>query len=282
MIAVVYSGSNFADWRLAIKDKTVATFKTQGINPYLNDEKFILQLLNKNINLIHHAEEIKKIYFFTAGASSQARKQTVIDGLALFFKNAKIVVEHDVLGAAIATCKEKKGIVCILGSGSNAAFYDGKKIRPNNFGLGYILADEGSANWMGRMLLKSFMNETLPANITKKFTKRYDYDRKQILEKVYRNPQPATFLNSFTDFFIENKDDAYIHQTIKTGFAKFINTYVKPLLKDEPQTPVYFIGSVSSIFQDTLIETATELNVNISNIIKEPINNLLKYYSNKN
>ncbi|MEO6522852.1 MAG: hypothetical protein ABIN91_14305 [Mucilaginibacter sp.] len=282
MIAVVYSGSNFADWRLAIKDKTVATFKTQGINPYLNDEKFILQLLNKNINLIHHAEEIKKIYFFTAGASSPARQKIVTDGLSAFFKNAKVFVEHDVLGAAIATCKEKKGIVCILGSGSNAAFYDGKKIKSNNYGLGYVLADEGSANWLGRMLLKDYMNETLPDNITKKFTKRYDYDRKQILEKVYRNPYPALFLTSFTEFFTENMDEVYIKNTIKTGFKKFITTYVNPLLKDNPNTPVYFLGTISAAFQDNLIETASELNINISNIIKEPINNLLKYYSNKN
>jgi glucosamine kinase len=282
MIAVVYSGSNFADWRLAIKDKTVATFKTQGINPYLNDEKFILQLLNKNINLIHHAEEIKKIYFFTAGASSPTRIKTVTDALASFFKNAKVFVEHDVLGAAIATCKEKKGIVCILGSGANAAFYDGKKIKPNNYGLGYILADEGSANWLGRVLLKNFMNETLPAGITKKFAKRYDYDRKQILEKVYRSAHPALFLGSFTDFYAENRDDEYIKATINTGFEKFMTTYVKPLLKHEPQTPVYFIGTVASTFQDNLMETAAGLNINISNIIKEPINNLLKYYSNKN
>ena len=62
MIAVVYSGSHYADWRLADKERVVASFKTSGINPYLNDEKSIIQLLSKNINLIHHAEEIKKIY----------------------------------------------------------------------------------------------------------------------------------------------------------------------------------------------------------------------------
>ena len=60
MIAVVYSGSNYADWRLADKGRTIATFRTSAINPYFNDEKSILQLLNKNINLIHHAEEIKQ------------------------------------------------------------------------------------------------------------------------------------------------------------------------------------------------------------------------------
>jgi glucosamine kinase len=282
MIAVVYSGSNYADWRLAIRDKTVATFKTQGINPYFSDEKSILALLNKNINLIHHAEEIKKIYFFTAGASSPERIKTVHDSLASFFKHAKVYVQHDILAAAIASCREKKGIVCILGSGSNAAYYDGRKIVPNNYGMGYILGDEGSASWMGKMLLKGFINETLPEKVTKKFTKRYDYDRRQILDKVYRQPHPALFLSSFTDFFTENQDDEYIKHMIAAGFKQFIATYVIPLLKQEPQTPVYFVGSVAAAFQNQLQQTAAGMDISISNIIKEPINNLLKYYSNKN
>jgi len=282
MIAVVYSGSNYAEWRLAVRDKTIATFKTQGINPYFNDEKFILQLLNKNINLIHHAEEIKKIYFFTAGASSPDRVATVANALSTFFKNAKILVEHDILAAAIACCKEKKGIVCILGSGSNAGYYDGKKVKKNNFGLGYILADEGSANWLGRMLLKNYMYETLPDKLAKKFTKRYDYDRKHILDKVYRNPEPAIFLSSFTDFYIENREDEYLKNLIKTGFRSFLNAYVLNMRKEEPDAPVYFVGSVAATFQDQLREAASEMDISITNIIKEPINNLLSYYSNKN
>jgi glucosamine kinase len=76
MIAVVYSGSNNAGWRLSAKGRTVASFNTNAINPYFNDEKYIIQLLNKNINLIHHAEEIKRIYFFGAGASSTELKHS--------------------------------------------------------------------------------------------------------------------------------------------------------------------------------------------------------------
>ncbi len=282
MIAVVYSGSNYADWRLAIGDKTVATFKTQGINPYFLDEKAIVTLLNKNINLIHHAEEIKKIYFFTAGASSPERIKTVQDALSAFFNRAKVVVDHDIMAAAIASCHDKKGIVCILGSGSNAAYYDGRKIVPNNYGLGYILGDEGSAAWMGKNLLKNFINETLPEKIEKRFTKRYEYDRRQILDKVYRGQQPALFLSSFTDFFAENQDDDYIKNLITSGFKQFISTYVVPLLIQQPQASVFFVGSVAATFQAQLQQTAANMDISISNVIKEPINNLLKYYSSKN
>ena len=282
MIAVVYSGSNYADWRLADKDLVIASFKTAGINPYLNDEKSIVQLLSKNINLIHHAEEIKKIYFFGAGASSPDLKATVHNALSSFFKFGKVTVEHDISAAAIACCKNSPGIIGIIGSGSNAAWYDGRKVKPNNFGLGYILADEGSANWLGRQLLKSYMNETLPEGIRKKFIKKYDFDRKSLLEKVYRQKQPALFLSSFADFFVENKEDYYVKTTVRNGFDKLLKTYLLPLHDEHPEAFLYFAGSVAAGFQTHLYEAAADANLKIANVIKEPINNLLTYYSSKN
>ena len=282
MIAVVYSGSNYADWRLADKDLVIASFKTAGINPYLNDEKSIIQLLSKNINLIHHAEEVKKIYFFGAGASSPDLKATVHNALSSFFKFGKVTVEHDISAAAIACCKNSPGIIGIIGSGSNAGWYDGRKVKPNNFGLGYILADEGSANWLGRQLLKSFMNETLPENTRKKFIKKYDFDRKSLLEKVYRQKQPALFLSSFADFFVDNKDDQYVKTTVRNGFDKLLKTYLLPLHDEHPEAFLYFAGSVAASFQAHLYEAAADANLKIANVIKEPINNLLTYYSSKN
>lgn len=282
MIAVVYSGSNQADWRLSDKGKTIASFKTSGINPYFIDEKHIIQLLNKNINLIHHAEEIKRIYFFGAGASSKELKEIVYNALSSFFKFGRVTVAHDIDGAAIACCKNSPGIVSICGSGSNAAWYDGKRVKPNNYGLGYILADEGSGNWLGRQLIKSFMNETLPEELQKKFVRRYDADRTTLLEKVYRQKQPALFLSSFSEFFMDNPDDLYLKSVIKNGFNKLITTYLLPLHKQHPGAPLHFEGSVAFAFQDYLREATAEAGLEIAGIIKEPINNLLTYYSNKN
>ncbi|MFD0793005.1 hypothetical protein ACFQZX_05210 [Mucilaginibacter litoreus] len=282
MIAVVYSGSNNAGWRLAYKGRTIASFNTNAINPYFNDQKHIIQLFNKNINLIHHAEEIKRIHFFGAGSSTPELRQIVYDAFTAFFKFAKVTVGHDIEGAAIACCRNAPGIISICGSGSNAAWYDGKKVKPNNYGLGYILADEGSGNWLGRQLIKRFMNETLPANIKQKFIQRYDADRKTLLEKVYRQKQPALFLSSFSDFFLENKQDPYIRNIVTTGFDKLLDTYVVPLQREHPEASVHFAGSVAFNFQDYLREAAEKNGIIINDIIKEPINHLLTYYSNKN
>ncbi|HVW97972.1 MAG TPA: hypothetical protein VHA56_18520 [Mucilaginibacter sp.] len=282
MNAVVYSGSNYADWRLFDKDRTVASFKTSGINPYFNDERHIIQTLNKNINLIHHAEEIRRIYFFGAGSFSKELKNTVQNALSTFFKFGKVSVEHDITAAAIACCKNTPGIISIVGSGSNAAWYDGKKVKPNNYGLGYILADEGSGNWLGRQLLKGYMSETLPEHIRNKFVKRYDPERKTLLEKIYRQKQPSVYLNSFTDFFIDNQEDAYMKNIIRTGFDKLMRTYLLPLHDEHPDAFLYFAGSVAASFQNHLRDAAADVNLKISVIIKEPINNLLIYYQNRN
>ncbi|RFZ90687.1 hypothetical protein D0C36_17135 [Mucilaginibacter conchicola] len=282
MIAVVYSGSNNAGWRLADKTRTVASFNTAAINPYFSDEKYIIQLFNKNINLIHHAEEIKRIYFYGAGSSTPELQKIVHNAFSAFFKFAKISVGHDIEGAAIACCRNMPGIISICGSGSNAAWYDGKKVKPNNYGLGYILADEGSGNWLGRQLIKGFMNETLPANLKKKFVQRYDADRKTLLEKVYRQKQPALFLSSFSDFFLENKQDAYVRTLAIAGFTKLIQTYIIPLQRQHPDAPIHFAGILASSMQEYLHEAAEGCNIKINDIIKEPINHLLTYYTSKN
>ncbi|UZJ64133.1 hypothetical protein OKW96_17335 [Sphingobacterium sp. KU25419] len=76
---------------------------------------------------------------------------------------------------------------------------------PNNYGLGYILADEGSTNWTSRLLLKHYLTDTLPQDLEDKLLNKFAIDRKIILEKVYNSPQPTIFLNSFSDFVLENK-----------------------------------------------------------------------------
>lgn len=282
MIAVVYSGSRHADWKLAEKGKTISEFKTPGINPFFNDANTITHFLNKNIHLINNAEKVRWVYFFGAGASSKERKELVADALGRFFRFSKVIVEHDLKAAALATSADQPGILGIMGSGSNAAYFDGKKVIDNNYGLGYILGDQGSANWLGRNLLKSFLNNLLPEEFELKFRKKYDLERAQILDKVYRQAQPALFLSSFADFLIENKNDDYVRNLVIKGFDIYLKTYIHPLDAKYPGTPLHMVGTVADGFQEYFHEAAESNNLKVSTIIKEPIYNLLKYYSNKN
>ena len=282
MIAVVFSGSRVSDWRLAEKGKIVTGFRTMGINPYLHDERFILQLLNKNNNLINYAEQIRRIYFFGAGSSSPERKDKIAAVLKEFFIHAKVVVDHDVKASARSTFGDEKGLIGILGSGSNAAYFNGRRTIDNNFGLGYILSDEGSANWIGRNLLKSFLNETMPSDLREKFVERYPLDQKIILDKVYNQANPTLFLTSFADFVMENHKHRFIKDMLFKGFRLYIETYLLPLTKQYPNMIVNFTGSVAAGYEEWLREVASEYGISIGTVIREPIHNLLTYYLNKN
>ena len=280
MIAVVYSGSKTAFWKIARDGKTIAECTMPGINPCFNDQKAILQYLNKKTILINHAESIKKIYVFAAGASSPERRRELADALGLFFKYSKITVKDDLYGAAISACYNNSGIVGILGSGANCAYFDGKNPEKNNYGLGFILGDEGSSTYLGKILIKGFMQEKLPEDLQKEFEVRYNLDRPQILERMYKKPMVQQFLSSFFDFFLDNRDHQYIASLIDTAFEIYFSTYLLPTVKLHPGKEIHFVGLVAGSFQEQLRETARRHNLEITSITKEPIYNLLNYYSN--
>ncbi|RZJ83934.1 MAG: hypothetical protein EOO20_21925, partial [Chryseobacterium sp.] len=219
MTAVVYSGSKTAFWKIAKEGKTIAECAMPGINPTLNDQKTILNALNKKSILINNAERIKKIYVFTAGATSPERSRDLEETLGIFFKFSKITVKDDLYGAAIAACYNNSGIVGILGSGANCAYFDGKNPEQNNFGLGFILGDEGSSNHLGKLLLKNFIQGKLPAKLHKEFETKYSLDRSLILERIYKKPMPQQFLSSFFDFFMEFRTEPAIQQMVEVDKA---------------------------------------------------------------
>ena len=63
--------------------------------------------------------------------------------LAEFFGTDQLFIGSDLIGAARSLCMTEPGIACIIGTGSNSCYYDGKKIVSNVSPLGYILGDEG-------------------------------------------------------------------------------------------------------------------------------------------
>lgn len=281
MIAVAFGGSRFANWRLANKGNIIAGFKTTGFNPNLHDERYILQSLNKCNDLINHAEKIKKIYFFGAGASTPDKKEKLTRIFENFFVNARIFIEEDIKGSAIAVSGDNKALIGILGSGSNAGYYNGKKVDSKNNGLGYILADEGSSNWMGRKLLKTYLTSTMPSDFKEIFENKHSLDRKLIMDKIYNNPNPTIFLTSFSDFISDNKEHPFLVEIIEEGFSLFLKNYIIPLQNEYPEVPVHFTGSIAATHETLLRKTAENMGIKILKVIEEPITNLLEYHIKK-
>ena len=105
----------------------IIKFNTQGINPYFLNEQEITTIISKNEVIAPLVDSVSEIYFFGAGCSSPDKHEVVSNGLSAIFKNAFISVEHDLLGSVYATCGDTEGLNCILGTGSNICYFDGKK-----------------------------------------------------------------------------------------------------------------------------------------------------------
>ena len=53
-------------------------------------------------------------------------------------------VFSDLTGAARGLLGKNPGYICMIGTGSNSGYYDGRQITFNVLPLGFILGDEGS------------------------------------------------------------------------------------------------------------------------------------------
>ena len=135
---------------------------------------------------------------------------------------------------------------------------------------------------MGRVLLRDFLIDNLPKKLQHAFTQKYPLDRKQILDKVYKQPYPVVFLSSFADFLLEHQKEDYVKQLIINGFETYLKTYIIPLSKQYQNLPLHFAGTIAEGFENCLREVAKTQGLSVTSVTKEPIYNVLKYYSNKN
>jgi len=281
MIIIADSGSTKADWLLISENNdTIAEFNTKGFNPYFHNRDFILGELNNNFELNKYAEEIREVNFYGAGVSSTEMVERLTIPLSQYFTNAKLNVGHDLDAAAFATANiGEPSIACILGTGSNSCWYDGKggvsQIIP---ALSYILGDEGSGSYFGKNLIREYFYKKMPEHLAKKLEEKYNMDKNEIFKNVYMMPNPNVYLASFSRFLSDNKDELYIRKFIERGLLIFIDLHVCSYER-YTEVKTNFIGSIAFFFEDILRDVAERRNVDLGIVIKKPIYNLVKYHA---
>ena len=279
MMLVADSGSTKTDWVAATLGGEWQRFHTPGFNPFFHDYEFVTNALKSDAGLSAIADQITRIFFFGSGCSSPDRIMQIQQPLADFFKNAEVVVEHDMLGCALSVCEGKPGIACILGTGSNTCLFDGKTLAPVRHGLGYILGDEGSGSYFGKKLLSAFTYKILPADLQLAFGKKYQLSKEDVIDRVYRKPSPNVWMASHAPFLSEHISHPYIKELIRKGFTEFFETNVRSY-SESSSLPVHFTGSIAWTFRDILAEVASAYKVKLGNVIHKPVNGLADYFFN--
>jgi glucosamine kinase len=281
LILVADSGSTKADWNLVDDNgHTIKQASTIGLNPLFISTQGIVDELEKALLPALSTTTLSNVYFYGASCSSAERKAVVADALKQLFPTADVMVDHDMLAAARALCGDEPGFAAILGTGSNSCYYNGVDVVDNIPALGFILGDEGSGAYIGRLLIRHFIYKTLPAELSTQFIADYDLTKDDIFAAVYSKPLPNRFLAQFARFCTRNQQHPFIEalltQAIDDFFVHHITRYDK-----HKEYPVGFVGSVAHFHRSVLDKVALNHGVTIGKVVNAPIDALTQYHVNK-
>lgn len=278
MILIADSGSTKCDWFLIDENgNKIADYYTMGLNPFFHNEIVISNALKQERELYAKRDQITEVHYYGAGCSTDNYKGIVKRALKTVFENAKISVDHDLAAAAYATYDGEPCICCILGTGSNACYFDGEKIHEFNSGLGYILGDEGSGSYFGKKLLAEYLYKRLPEEINDSFKEKFQLTKDIIFENVYNRPHANVYLAGFVRFLADFRQHPYVDNMLTSGMQEFLKTNIlnQAMAKD---VPIHFIGSVAFYYRDNILKAAELLDLRIGNIVRKPIEGLVKYH----
>jgi len=278
MILIADSGSTKVDWCVVENGKIVKQVNTKGINPFFQSEEEISNEIQSTLILQLDTQDFDDVYFYGAGCTFD--KVDIVKKAIRKNINVRneIEVATDMLAAARGLCGYLPGIACIMGTGSNSCYYNGKNIVENVSPLGFILGDEGSGAVLGKLLVSDLLKNQLTPGLKEKFLEEYGLTVAEIIDRVYRKPFPNRFLASFSPFIVENLDDSSIHDLILNSFKSFLKRNVMQYENYE-KLPVHFVGSIAFHFQEVLTEAITEMNMKLGKIIQSPMEGLIKYHS---
>jgi len=277
MILIADSGSTKTDWRVVNATHMLEQVETLGFNPMYQEADEIYAELETALLPKLKDRAPAAIYYYGAGCSSPERNKRVEDALRRAFPGAELHVEHDLLSAARAVCGRNPGIACILGTGSNTCLYNGSEIIDNVPSLGFLLGDEGSGAYMGKLLIKAFLYRELPDDLAQSLKNTYQLTKDGILDAVYNAPVPSRYMATFAKYMYEKRKHPVIREMIYQNFEEFFERHVVKY-KGHMELPVNFVGSVAFYFADILKQAAKKYGLHVQTIIQSPSEGLIKYH----
>lgn len=271
------SGSTKTDWCVILDNTPIKRIGTKGLNPFFQSGEEIQQELTHSLLPQLPEGTIDSVYFYGAGCTPEKAptlRRAIADSLPVV---GNIKAYSDMLAAARGLCGREAGITCILGTGSNSCFYDGKEIVNHISPLGFILGDEGSGAVLGKLLVGDILKNQLSPAIKEAFLKQFDLTVPEIIDRVYRQPFPNRFLASLSPFIAQHLEEPGIRQLVLGSFIAFLRRNV--MQYDYTQYPAHFIGSVAHCYKEILQEAAQETGIRIGKILQSPMEGLIQYHS---
>jgi len=278
MIIIADGGSTKTNWCLVTEEGKKVYFNTEGYNPYFAPTNYIIQSLQENLPTDLEKDKITEVNYYGAGCSTPEMRKVVEDAMKVVFNKSKVYIGHDLLAAARALLGHSEGFAAILGTGTNTCIYDGKEVVNNIDSGAYILGDEGSGCYIGKKLLVDYLRGYMPEAVRKNFWETFKLTPDDVNEQVYTQPRANRFCASFSKFVYDNNVHLeYSRNLVRTSFEDFFRNLVTHYPNYQSYT-FNCIGSVGYNFRNVLEEVVTENGMVVGNIIRSPIDNLVKFH----
>jgi glucosamine kinase len=276
-LLIAESGSTKTDWRLLQNGGKPVKFSTSGINPRLQTPDEIIELLGRELKWNPKKHLVGSIAYYGAGVGSPAIQKELTSTLKEFFGIRQIDVYSDIIGAARGLCGDQKGIVSIIGTGSNSCYYNGKVIKEQQVSLGYIAGDEGSGNHMGKRVLQYYAYGTFDAELRMGFEQLFGDDIHSILHKLYREPFPNRYLATYVQLLAKNRGHYMVENIIEDCLNDFFHHHILKY-RQSWKLPLYFTGSVAYEFRDVIELMCSQWELELGKVEKSPLDGLVKYH----
>lgn len=257
------SGGTKTDWCL-ITDNQYYFFSTESYHPTT------LELPSK-INLLEFWKALTQklsitCQFYGAGCSSLENQSKVHAHFTKDCSFKKFEVASDLVAAGIALHGDEEGYVGILGTGSVLTYYKNKQITEIIGGFGYLLGDEGSGYYFGKLVLQKYLNKELSEDLKALIEVQYG-QRGAILQNCY-SPNGKAFISSIQLHSVNESIQQEIDLIHQENITNFLTIY---LPKEANSNKISFIGSYAFYQQNFLEIALNKVGWKLGKVIQKPI-----------
>ena len=162
------AGATKTEWCLVSQFSAPTHLYTAGINANaLSDEEIRRVLADLQSQLPVPPAQVDYLFFGGAGCGNPLNAERMFRLLSELFPQAQKEVFSDLMAACRATCGQQPGMVAIIGTGASSCLYNGREIVAQAPSLGWLLGDEGSGVYLGKMLITAYLHGELSPAVTK-------------------------------------------------------------------------------------------------------------------
>ncbi len=247
-----------------------------GYNPATGTEQAKEDFLNAISKHIKSQFNTETLFFYSAGVGNSNTKTRMRVLLESLFPDRNIVLETDLTGAGRAIFGNQKGIAAILGTGANAGYFDGNSIINQPKSLGFFLGDEGSGAYLGKQMLKAYLEESLPPEIARHVSVLFHSYADGWIQKLLKSPSAQDY-GLLAAEMLSFREHPFVIELVTEAFHDFFSHIVNRVIHPG-QRRIGFAGKVAFMFSDILKAVSKEQGFELYKTIGSPAKALLQWH----